>query len=68
METPDLSCVVWRKSSRSQPTQSDCVEVARLHNAVAVRDSRDPRGPVHILPVSSFRGLVARIKDGDLGL
>ncbi|GAA2664541.1 MULTISPECIES: DUF397 domain-containing protein [Actinosynnema] len=36
----------WRKSSRSNSTQANCVEVARTPNGVAVRDSKNPNGPV----------------------
>lgn len=32
----------WRRSSYS--TGNDCVEVARSHRVVAVRDSKDPVG------------------------
>lgn len=37
---------IWRKSSYSQPSDSQCVE-ARVGgpNTVAVRDSKDPTGP-----------------------
>ena len=42
----DLSAVEWRKSSRSQGTSNNCVEVALLSDGNrAVRDSKNPTGP-----------------------
>ncbi len=35
---------VWRKSSRSNTRPESCVEVAGAGRAVAVRDSKNPRG------------------------
>jgi Domain of unknown function (DUF397) len=36
----------WRKSSYSGPEgQSTCVELARIGDAVGIRDSKDPNGP-----------------------
>lgn len=35
----------WRKSSRSGGSGGNCVEVARLSHAVAVRDSKRPDVP-----------------------
>ena len=46
MSAPDLSAATWRKSSRSNGNGgNNCVEVADLGTAVAVRDSKDPHGP-----------------------
>jgi hypothetical protein len=36
----------WRKSSFSGGQDENCVEVARLEAAFAVRDSKNPGGPV----------------------
>ncbi|MEV4254211.1 DUF397 domain-containing protein [Spirillospora sp. NPDC049652] len=43
--TPKNTNLVWRKSTYSTPTGSDCVEVAALDMATLVRDSKDPEGP-----------------------
>lgn len=46
----------WRKSSRSNGgNDGACVEVAFAGTAVAVRDSKDPAGPVLAFPESSWR-------------
>jgi hypothetical protein len=36
----------WRKSSRSQNGANNCVAVTRLPGAFAVRDSKNPNGPI----------------------
>ncbi|MEQ4302500.1 DUF397 domain-containing protein [Plantactinospora sp. B6F1] len=46
MSTPRLTGLVWRKSSRSDNNGGQCVEVAALPGTFAVRDSKDPSGPV----------------------
>ena len=61
----DLSSASWRKSSFSAGGGSNCVEVAVLPRALAIRDSKDPHGPVHLLRPAAFRDLIARIKRGD---
>lgn len=50
---------VWRKSTRSQ-NEGACVELA---NTGAVRDSKNPAGP--ILAVG-FAGLISAVKAGSL--
>jgi hypothetical protein len=43
----DLNAAVWRKSTRSGGNGGECVEVAlNLPGIVAIRDSKDPSGPV----------------------
>jgi hypothetical protein len=43
----DLTGARWRKSTRSGSNGGDCVEVAdNLAGVVAVRDSKDPTGPM----------------------
>jgi hypothetical protein len=46
--------IQWRKSSYSGDQGGDCVEVASLPPSVAVRDSKDPAGPVLALDPAAF--------------
>ena len=57
----DLSRAQWKKSSYSGNT-GNCVEVAQLGQAVAVRDSKDPHGPVLVVGHSEWRGFVRHLK------
>lgn len=59
---------IWRKSSRSgsTTTQSDCVEVAQLNGAVALRDSKAPDAGHLTLSPASFAELVAHVKQDAL--
>ncbi len=54
----------WRKSVRSK--DGDCVEVAYTAEAVYVRDSKDPGGPVLRLDPAAWRDLLDRIRGGEL--
>jgi hypothetical protein len=57
---PDLSCAVWRKSSRSSGDGQNCVEVTTgLPGLVAVRDSKNPHAPALILTHAQWRSLLA---------
>lgn len=48
----------WRKSSRSADSEhADCVELALIDARVAVRDSKNPTGPILVLPDSAWRSL-----------
>jgi hypothetical protein len=51
----------WRKSTRSG-AQSNCVELR--HGLDAVRDSKNPSGPVL---VADLGALVAAVRSGQLG-
>jgi hypothetical protein len=56
---PDLSGAQWRKSTRSGSNGGNCVEVAHnLAGVVAVRDSKDPAGPVLTFTPTAWAGFV----------
>ncbi|MBQ1025528.1 DUF397 domain-containing protein [Micromonospora sp. C95] len=60
---PDLAGAVWRTSSRSGGSGGDCVEVAdNLPGVVAVRDSKDPHGPVLTIAPPAWAAFVAEVR------
>lgn len=67
MIAPKLTEAAWRKSSRSNG-QGQCVEVAQLDQAVAVRDSKAPAGPVLTFTPADWAAFVAGAKDGEFDL
>lgn len=59
----DLTCAMWRKSSRSGDNGGACVEVARnLPHIVAVRDSKNPHGPVLIISRDEWISFITRLQ------
>lgn len=48
----------WRKSSHSGD-QGACVEMATAGDAVAVRDSKDPSGPMLHFPAGAWAAFTA---------
>ena len=64
---PDVVNVTWRKSSRSD-SQGVCVEVTRLAGGGwAVRDSKDPHGPILIFTTAEWTAFVGGIRDCEFG-
>ncbi|MGX5209471.1 DUF397 domain-containing protein [Streptomyces violaceus] len=46
--------IQWRKSSYSGDQGGDCVEVGEASAAVAIRDSKNPAGPILTLDPATF--------------
>ncbi len=60
----------WRTSSYSSGSEGQCVEVAPLADRlVAMRDSKDPDGPMLSIVPGAWTSLLGDIKEGvhDLG-
>jgi hypothetical protein len=64
----NLDGAVWQKSVRSSPYSDNCVEVAFVGEAVAVRDSKHPEGPVLLFTQSEWDAFVEGAKDGEFDL
>ncbi|GAA3348027.1 DUF397 domain-containing protein [Amorphoplanes nipponensis] len=59
----DLTGARWHKSTRSGSNGGDCVEVAgNLPGVVAVRDSKDPDGPVLIFGRDTWAAFIETLK------
>jgi hypothetical protein len=64
-QTPDLSAVTWRKASFSNTQGGNCVEVADLPDGMAVRDSKDPEGPILLFTLAEWRAFLEGAKHGE---
>ena len=64
----NLDGAEWRKSNRSGPYSDNCVEVAFIDDAIAVRDSKDPSGAVLLFTQSEWDAFVDGAKDGEFDL
>ncbi|MFD0278786.1 DUF397 domain-containing protein [Kitasatospora sp. NPDC127111] len=57
----------WRKSSYSGSEGGNCIEVADgVPNAVPVRDSKDPGGPVLTFAADAWQAFIDAIRAGEL--
>ncbi len=65
----DLSGAIWRKSSKSQGSSANCVEVAtNLPGVIAVRNSRDPDGPALIFTHGEWAAFLGGAELGEFNL
>ncbi|MGH3786577.1 MAG: DUF397 domain-containing protein [Pseudonocardiaceae bacterium] len=64
-QRPELARAVWRVSTYSG-NSGNCVEVADLPNGdLAVRDSKDPAGPMLILTRAEWQAFLRDLPSGD---
>jgi len=64
----NLEGAEWRKSNRSGPYSDNCVEVAFVDDAIAVRDSKNPSGAVLLFTQGEWDAFVEGAKDGEFDL
>jgi len=55
--------LTWYKASKSR-NNTACVEVASLPRGVAVRDSKNPAGPVLRVPARQWTAFLDHVKRG----
>ena len=64
--TPDEPGLVWRKSSKSGGQGGQCVETANLpEGGRAVRDSKNPEGPVLVFTAGEWSAFIEGVRDGE---
>ncbi|MFC4588310.1 DUF397 domain-containing protein [Sphaerisporangium corydalis] len=62
LASPNFCEAVWRKSFRSGNNGGECVEIAtNLPSVVAVRDSKNPNGPVLTLTPRAWRAFLGGV-------
>ncbi|MDH6538935.1 DUF397 domain-containing protein [Streptomyces sp. SPB4] len=61
IECAPLGTTTWVKASRSGNTGGDCVEVSAQPCRVAVRDSKNPGGPVFTVGRDAFAAFVGAL-------
>jgi hypothetical protein len=64
----NLEGAQWRMSNRGGPSSDNRVEVAFVDDAIAVRDSKNPTGPVLLFTQSEWDAFVEGAKDGEFDL
>ncbi|WP_067451861.1 DUF397 domain-containing protein [Actinomadura macra] len=57
--------IAWRKSTYSDETGGQCVEVAQLPGAVGLRDSKAPDDSLLTLTPQAFATLLTRVKQDE---
>ncbi|WP_281369129.1 DUF397 domain-containing protein [Phytohabitans rumicis] len=54
----------WRKSTRSAGN-GQCVEIATMSDGIAMRDSKDPEGPILQFRAATWRDFVDSLRAGN---
>ncbi|MBO2454378.1 DUF397 domain-containing protein [Actinomadura barringtoniae] len=54
--------LTWRKATRSSEAGDNCIEVAGRSELVALRDSKEPRGPQLLISRADFGHFLEVIK------
>ncbi|MER7402511.1 DUF397 domain-containing protein [Streptomyces sp. NPDC000070] len=66
MVTTEGSVTGWYKSSYSGGSQAECLEVARGHARVPVRDSKTAPGPALVFSSHGWAAFVTAVKAGHI--
>jgi hypothetical protein len=62
----DRATAQWFKSTRSNGGGGNCVEACRLADGgMAIRDSKDPAGPILFFTPDEWKAFIGGAKDGE---
>jgi uncharacterized protein DUF397 len=61
----DMTSDGWRASSFSEASGSNRVEVKAVGGAFAVRDTKDPDGPVLVFGATEWRAFTSGVRAGE---
>jgi hypothetical protein len=68
---PDVAPeTAWFKSSYSNDTGGNCIEIADLTTQVGIRDSKKKTGPALVVPATAWSSFISLVRslDADLGV
>ncbi|MBQ0983686.1 DUF397 domain-containing protein [Streptomyces sp. F63] len=66
MPHPVPTGVQWHKSSYSNGSGGECVEVATMPASMLVRDSKNTAGPVLAVPRGEWAAFVSAVRHGTM--
>ncbi|MFO7251404.1 MAG: DUF397 domain-containing protein [Actinomycetes bacterium] len=58
-----VEITAWRKSSHSNPA-GNCIEVGKVPGGVAVRDGKNPDGPILTFSRDAWRAFLDAVRSG----
>jgi hypothetical protein len=64
LSTSEREDLAWLKA-RSSTANGQCVEIASAAGNIAIRDSKDPDGPVLVYTTSEFRAFLDGARNGE---
>lgn len=64
LSAPERDRLAWRKAD-SSTANGQCVEIASAAGNIAIRDSKDPDGPILVYTHSEFRAFLDGVRNGE---